>query len=378
MRGDTSAEGLANLQNLQKQLADAQDELRETEYEKYISDQEDMMDRMYSDYEDLLTKLMDDNAEMLRLAIDAANKSVDKGNDYLKAVAENYGYTSEYSIPNNTSSISKNVGTIINQLTSMETKMSGTVGSGSGSGSGTGDKPKPKPISQNNNGSSGTKPKSSTPSNATRLLQAKAFVKMFASKAGKKKKEYSAVNQKIYDYTNGKVLSTKEMKNLSMILGTKYNNAKSSGNLYKKLKSIKFPGFSKGGKVVAVQSLNDAIRRNNDDGLATLKNGEYVLSRAEAKQFDQLVGSLPELNSIMKTATVWDSLMNDLSNLKSVNPKNVTEIGDVSFQFDLHGVNDPNSLISSIQNSPKVQKAIRSVTIDQIAGNARLSVRNIK
>ena len=379
VRGDTSAEGLANLQNLQKQLADAQDELRETEYEKYISDQEDMMDRMYSDYEELLTKLMDDNAEMLRLAIDAANKSVDKGNDYLKAVAENYGYTSEYSIPNNTSSISKNVGTIINQLTSIETKMSGTGGNGSGSGSGTdGKSENPKPISQNNNGSSGTKPKSSTPSNATRLLQAKAFVKTFASKAGKKKKEYSDVNQKIYDYTNGKVLSTKEMKNLSMILGTKYNNAKSSGNLYKKLKSIKFPGFSKGGKVVAVQSLNDAIRRNNDDGLATLKNGEYVLSRAEAKQFDQLVGSLPELNSIMKTATVWDSLMNDLSNLKSVNPKNVTEIGDVSFQFDLHGVNDPNSLISSIQNSPKVQKAIRSVTIDQIAGNARLSVRNIK
>lgn len=95
------------------------------------------------------------------------------------------------------------------------------------------------------------------------------YVNKYASKASKKRSEYSDVNKKIYDKTKGKILSTDEMKALAKKLGVTYNNAKSSGNLYKKLKSIGY--FAKGSKYIPFDQL----------GVTQEKGQELIYKRAD-------------------------------------------------------------------------------------------------
>lgn len=64
--GDSSEEGLAKLQKLQKDLADRQEDLTETEYDRYISDQQDMLDKLYTEYEETITKKLTTLTPMYR------------------------------------------------------------------------------------------------------------------------------------------------------------------------------------------------------------------------------------------------------------------------------------------------------------------------
>ena len=63
--GDDSEEAQKTIQELKVDLADAMSDLQDTEYDKYISDQEEMMDRLYSDYEEWIDMRMDDPEAVL-------------------------------------------------------------------------------------------------------------------------------------------------------------------------------------------------------------------------------------------------------------------------------------------------------------------------
>lgn len=58
--GDDSEETRATIQNLQKSLEDAKESLMETEWDKYISETEKILDDMYEDYSDTLNARLDD------------------------------------------------------------------------------------------------------------------------------------------------------------------------------------------------------------------------------------------------------------------------------------------------------------------------------
>ena len=111
--------------------------------------------------------------------------------------------------------------------------------------------------------------KSSVSTNMKAIKTVTDYVTKYASKAGKKRSEYSDVNKKIYDKTKGKILSTNEMKALAKKLGVTYDNAKSTGKLYKKLKSIGY--FAKGSKYIPFDQL----------GVTQEKGQELVYKRAD-------------------------------------------------------------------------------------------------
>lgn len=52
--------------------------------------------------------------------------------------------------------------------------------------------------------------------------------------------------------------------------------------------------------------------------------------------------------------------------------------GDVHYTFELPNVVDEKSFINTMQNSSKVQKCMKSITVDQLAGVGRLSSRSIR
>lgn len=180
---------------------------------------------------------------------------------------------------------------------------------------------------------------------------------------------------KAYD-GKGKILSSSALKGLAKELDIKYDNAGKKGTLYKKLKSIKFPGFSKGG-IVSVDDVKNQVINNGDTGLVSVHNGEGILTPLQTTLFGELTEKLPELNQALNLMGNMVDLpsLPTLSDIPTV--KSNTTIGDMVFNIDLPNVTNPEEFVKAIQNEPKVQKALRAVTTDRLTGNGRLSVRNI-
>lgn len=87
---------MARLQELQKELADRQEDLREAEYDRYISDQEGMLDRLYGEYSEAVEKKLDDFMSLVREGLGIANGNTSLIADYLGKVASENGYLEEF------------------------------------------------------------------------------------------------------------------------------------------------------------------------------------------------------------------------------------------------------------------------------------------
>ena len=359
MNGDTSKEAMAQKQKLQVSLNDAVDDLKDTEYDRYISDVSKMLDKLQKEYQEWQEKFLKKFDELLAEGLGIGNST---NGSYLATIAKNNGYNIQNPNANNNGK-----GGVNND----------------GSANGNTNPVKLKDDNSFNNNSS--KPSSSAPKVNNKITaigieseetKAKQYINKNKSKSTKPLREYSYVNQKIAALTKDKhgtyVLSTSHLKGLAKLLGVKQDgNYKKSGKLAKKLHSIGLKGFSKGG-VVSVDSLNKQIRANGDDGLASVKNGEAILTPAQTEMFKQFVenmqGNLPQQNHKMS---------NNLANLAKVIPNNV-DYGGVNFNFELNNVTNGDEFIREIQTNQKMQKALQSVTVDKINGGGRLSVNRIK
>ena len=359
MNGDTSKEAMAQKQKLQVSLNDAVDDLKDSEYDRYISDVSKMLDKLQKEYQEWQEKFLKKFDELLKEGLGIGDST---NGSYLATIAKKSGYNIQNPNANNNGK-----GGVNND----------------GSANGNTNPVKLKDDNSFNNNSS--KPSSSAPKVNNKITaigieseetKAKQYINKNKSKSTKPLREYSYVNQKIAALTKDKhgtyVLSTSHLKGLAKLLGVKQDgNYKKSGKLAKKLHSIGLKGFSKGG-VVSVDSLNKQIRANGDDGLASVKNGEAILTPAQTEMFKQFVenmqGNLPQQNHKMS---------NNLANLAKVIPNNV-DYGGVNFNFELNNVTNGDEFIREIQTNQKMQKALQSVTVDKINGGGRLSVNRIK
>ena len=92
LSGDTSLETTARIQKLQSQLKDAEDDLKDTEYDRYISDQQDMLDNLYEEYSKLLTDLEKNRDKLLQEGLDLFAKTGSDVQETIREVADEYGY----------------------------------------------------------------------------------------------------------------------------------------------------------------------------------------------------------------------------------------------------------------------------------------------
>lgn len=359
MNGDTSKEAMAQKQKLQVSLNDAVDDLKDSEYDRYISDVSKMLDKLQKEYQEWQEKFLKKFDELLAEGLGIGDST---NGSYLATIAKNSGYNIQNPNANNNGK-------------------GGVNNDGSANGNTNPVKLEDNNSSNNNSSkSSSSAPKVNNKITAIGIeseeTKAKQYINKNKSKSTKPLREYSYVNQKIAALTKDKhgtyVLSTSHLKGLAKLLNvTTDGNYKKSGKLAKKLHSIGLKGFSKGG-VVSVDSLNKQIRANGDDGLASVKNGEAILTPAQTEMFKQFVenmqGNLPQQNHKMS---------NNLANLAKVIPNNV-DYGGVNFNFELNNVTNGDEFIREIQTNQKMQKALQSVTVDKINGGGRLSVNRIK
>ena len=373
--GNTSEEGRAKLQSLQQQLKEAQEDLNETEYDRYISDQKNMLEDLQKQYEDAVNKKLEDFMALYKEGIADVNNNMYKGNNAIIEVAKQYGYDPQYKeattgnfgqlkayMKNNESELYKISGLVETIANNTSNTSSSTNGSNIEN---TNPKVKNRMETTVKVGNDNTKNYMSmvdTVGDSKTILTKIAKIAKDSKFFKKDQNKISDVN-KLIKKEYGKALTTEGLKAIAEILGVPYNKNK-NGTLWKALKQL---GFAKGG-------IAKLIKRNGDDGIATLKRGEAVLTPLQTKQFQLLTSHLSDINRLV---VLQDELLNKQNGNTNVS------YGNITFEFNLPNVTDSQQFVSAIQNDVKVQKAIQSVTIDKIYKkstlyNSKLNSKSIK
>ena len=92
LQGDNSEENKAKLQELKDSLKDAQEDLEDTQYEKFISDQKELLDNLKDEYEEILNKRLDNIDGLLSDMISEINSNASQISDTLRTEAASVGY----------------------------------------------------------------------------------------------------------------------------------------------------------------------------------------------------------------------------------------------------------------------------------------------
>lgn len=169
--------------------------------------------------------------------------------------------------------------------------------------------------------------------------------------------------------------ATNILSNLDNTLTGIYN-AKTENEilqLYNKIKermhqsSKEFPmaGYASGGIV-------EAVHRNGDDGVASLKVGEGVLTPEQIKDIREFVQYLKPLNNSIEGVSK-PIIPNLNKNMGGV----FNNVDNINFEFNLPNVMDAESLVKTIQTNTKVQKTLQNATIGKLNSNTRFGVNRL-
>lgn len=431
LEGNNSEDAMAERQKLQKELSDAQDDLKDTQYDKYLdrledafSDLEDRFDKLIEEMkkedvstttENIRTDVEDNNSSRaesgnkeilgenglqvfdktanslitagtnIETKVDDVNTKLDKileatikddtkrdgnGDGTQKNSISLTDALGEYS-KKNKSQDTKGKSSLNKYLASQGYEMSSYTGmaklttailqSKYSDGMNKDDYVKLSEITSKDN-FDGSKDANASENKrilekSLKYVRAKELIDTSAVPHNKDKKNYGKVNQYIWDKTNGKVLSVANMKKLAGILNVSYDSEK----IYKALKNA---GYSQGGIV------GKAIRVNGDDGIATLKTGEAVLTPAQTDALVALRKNLVPLNNFMS------AIKTNVPNIQRATTA-TTSIGDVSFEFNLPNVVDSETLIKTIQTDTRVQKTLQNATVCQLNGSSKFKVNRL-
>lgn len=408
LSGDKSEEARAKLQKLNVELDEARDELKETEYDKWISDQEDMLDNLTDEMEDFFENILCDTNGL----IEAVVKAVNENGSVMVNTLENLGLGDSHSFDtkdniNGTStsdykdyggndySLTYGGATGTNANNAFDTSLKDVSASGL---KGLVDKFResvervPHTIEQNTLPSAGDIGRTTDRANASiiesrpggnsnmkgiresqikgSLNKRKALKNQSTSYINKYTTgEYgNALNQYLANKDGKVYTSWADMKELGGILGVKVTGDKITSKEAKKIRDeLKNAGFSQGGIVSAI---NKVVKENGDDGIATVKNGEAVLTPKQTKAIEELPERFtriePELTKeqmeylrgaigLTQTATeMMDSMTKAARTMEINNNKNVqtreVNIGDVNIHMDGSNVVDKESFRKTLRD----------------------------
>lgn len=91
-QGDNSEEAKSKIQEYKVSLEEAKDDLEETEYDRYVSDQQKMLDTLYDEYEEILNRRLDNIEALISDMIARINENSITINNTLSEKAESVGY----------------------------------------------------------------------------------------------------------------------------------------------------------------------------------------------------------------------------------------------------------------------------------------------
>lgn len=401
--GDTSEEGRLRTAQLRKSLDEAQQDLQDTEYDRYISDQQEMLDNMMNQFQDLMEKLQKDEDTLLREGIKAINDQKGVMQQIFNKTAEEYGYPTSTNLTELQTALTTgritadivnsakddSVTSVIKTEVDKIVKAYGAAKSGTGGGTPStgGDKPNGGDGgTKNNNSSKGQQTQTNNGQTTIKPNVASELDKKDATKAekeatdkgnkiraalnkikgagyevfwtDKKGTPKSITNQRIsaepnYDrvYKNAKgktvrvpqILTEKGLKWLASKLGIK----RSELNSYVKSSAFATGGIAK-------------IKPVGEDGIAWVRNGEGFVRPENVQDIRDLMDVTPDLTKLVAS----------FSNLPNVKPldKNVTRNVSIDhITFDMPNVTNATDFTDTIKK-PEQQKAFAAAIGDAFNG----------
>lgn len=388
---DLSEEARARIQKLTVELNDAKDNLQDTQYARWKTDQENMLDDLSDSFEQSITDALANTDSI----IEAVQMLVADNGSTIKAYLENMGFGGDSNIVGTkyasngayNSTFSTYDGNYVrynydmngnllsvdtldssgNMISSLQNTNSSTNGSNSTSTSTVPTNTATAPTVSN--ASSG-----SSSGNNYSALQMK--IDKFLNSSLKDDKKSAGADQRLshdhlfkylYEKYHHKTISKENEAKLGKLLGIKTKSSKKITDEESKkiLKALKNAGYANGG---VVSGLKGAIRANGDSLIATVNPRESILT-------EEFTNMLPKAVDIMSNFNTLPSLIpKSILNNRSVSQD--IKIGDINVTVDAPNAYDANGITQAIKQSTALQKTLQDATVGQVSKsfNNKLSI----
>lgn len=398
---DLSEEARARIQKLTVELNDAKDNLQDTQYARWKTDQENMLDDLSDSFEQSITDalantdsiieavqmLVADNGSTVKTYLESMGFGGDSnivGTKYASNGAYNSTFSTydgnyvryNYDMNGNLLSVDT-LDSSGNMISSLQNTNSSTNGSNSTSTLTAPINTATAPTVSNTSSANTSQVsladtiatwvnkhgREATSSDASRI--AKDPVLAYLNDHSNRTKKFMISNNEEYELA--KLLSSHDSKLAQAISDSKGINPKNMSDKFKRLiaKALKNAGYANGG---VVSGLKGAIRANGDSLIATVNPRESILT-------EEFTNMLPKAVDIMSNFNTLPSLIpKSILNNRSVSQD--IKIGDINVTVDAPNAYDANGITQAIKQSTALQKTLQDTTIGQVSKsfNNKLSI----
>lgn len=393
IHGDNSEETKAQIQKIKVSIEDAQSDLQDAEYNQWMSDQEELMDKVSDDFKDWIDNRLKNTDDIVKDVIKQTNLSASEIKSTLEIVTnenETKLTTEMSNIFDTANGISETVSDIWNGSDGVKTKL-GDVIEGiksvveainkkavdesvfNTSGSSGGDN---KNSSTSNSGSTSNNKTSTTTTNKTSSSTSSSSSSKtetnakWAAKYLKKKKftgDKSKLNKngsivdrlKYFDFDSSESARSKFYKGLY-----KATYTGSASQNTKLIAEMKKHGFRNGGEI------GDLIRLTGEDGFILARQGEGVLSQENMDKIREAVNmsniTLSMMSNFSKIPQVKSSNMNNIN--QSVNIGDIQVVANNPQEF-------AQQLRDTVSSDTKTQKMFSAFIGNQMLGKNSLDFK---
>lgn len=384
-QNDSSESGRMNLQQIEAKLTDVNDEIEQTEYEKYLSDTEKMLDVLMLDYEAFQNERLDNSDELLNQIIGNLQTEGDEINATLKEVADANGTLISGSITSifdanspftsGLTSISDGVAGTTNAINNLIAQVSSIAGILTSTNAGTNDTNKGstgsnKPIT--NNTEKQQQPTTTTVSNTNKQQTAQKVESkpsgsdIFIYKKDSYPKDRLNTETSIVDRLkkfNFDSSFQARATYYSKLGGSGTYKGSASQNIWM-IKKMKEMGYKKGSSNIPYDQMNWVhdgeiiLKRASDGGYLTeLTSGSKVLN---AKQVENLL----DLSNINPSLFMPNVNLPKIPNMQSKSaPSN--SIGDVQVNIELPNVQSYEDFMTKAQNDTRFEGMIQHIAFSK-------------
>lgn len=379
--GNNSEESRATIQKLKVELENAKSDLKDTQYEKFISDTEDMLDDLMSDYQEFIDEKINDTNTILD-----SIKELLGGNDgiiaTLKSLDSSLTNTTKDQIDSSTTNGGDGGQGAKDYVNNTVTNDRNTINSSHKTGL-----LRPTAVGTITLDNSLESKKKNTTSIDDKLKNEKKAVKDAINSGKSRSKKLTDKENKehadLWKYivkNYGRTPTNKMYKKLGGILGVKTDDTVTSKQKTAILNRMKFNGYKKGSEHIDKSQLawtqenkRELIYRASDGAVLTKLNpGDKVFTNEMTENLWELAKTNP---SLLYSSTNFVPKLPDIA--KSAGTSTIVEVGDIV----MNGVNDPETFGRQLReeickNGKTTQCITEAVSAKQLKknsiGNARL------
>lgn len=402
--GDNSEETKATVQKLKSNLSDANKELEDTQYERYITDQKKLLDDLYKEYQETLNDRLDNLDALISDMIDMINQNSSSIAETINNQADNVGYTLSESMQSIWSNGNLAISSVITKygdgFTSAFTTVNNTL-------NGIANRMDAMIAASNNraaatiNQATATQASTPVPAPAPAPAPSPAPQPAPAAHASSSKSKGKSSSTKSLSDDNKKGIAaaiwleggsksgwgdgSTRVKRLKEKFGTSgatavqnYIDANGhSGNLYKKYhgKSLSKYHYSK----FATGGLNDYTGIAWLDG--TPEKPEIVLNSSDTSNFIALKNAMQDVaKGTSPLASLFrgnngSSSLSQYYKTRLPNGASGGSVGEVNYNINIPigKVLDYNDFVNQLRKDVKFERMIQSMTIDQLTGGSKVA-----